>query len=242
MSEYILIIILGAVFGSFLNVLIHRLPLEKSIIFPPSSCPNCQEKIKPYDNIPIISYIILLRKCRYCKCEIPIIYPLIEIGASFIFLALFIKIDELNSYYFMLSIIFSLLLALSVIDIKFKEIPDSLNLTILTLAIVHTFEISNLQNALILAGGFVFLRFYVSFFLKKEALGEGDIPVAGAIGAILGLWLSLFAIFLSAIIALVFIIFSRNREIPYVPYLALAMFITYLFDEKILKLLEHLYG
>ena len=78
MEKIIIIIVSGFVWGSFLNVLIYRIPRDMSLVKPASSCPHCRKKIKVYDNIPIISYLILGGKCRYCKAKIPFSYPLVE--------------------------------------------------------------------------------------------------------------------------------------------------------------------
>ncbi|MBW2609716.1 MAG: prepilin peptidase, partial [Deltaproteobacteria bacterium] len=92
----------GLVLGSFLNVCIHRIPIKKSIINPPSSCPECGERIRFYDNIPLISYIVLLGRCRYCRQPIPIQYPLVELITGLLSLALFIRHDVSFQYFLFL--------------------------------------------------------------------------------------------------------------------------------------------
>lgn len=259
---FILIAILGASIGSFLNVLIYRVPLGVNISYPPSFCPNCQNSLKWYHNIPVISWILLKGKCAYCKNKISIRYPVVEIITSFIFLLVFIK-NGVNIYSLTTSLTFSLLLALSIIDFKYKAVPDSLNLAALTISFFSSLNIiQNIISALLLAGAFSFLRFYISYYvsikeelkikkaIKKapwlksffpkytmiEAMGEGDIIVAGTIGAILGIELSVIAIFLSAILAIPASLFlrisKRDFELPYIPFLALSLFIVYIFDEK----------
>jgi leader peptidase (prepilin peptidase)/N-methyltransferase len=142
-------------------------------------------------------------------------------------------------------LVFALLLGLSIIDFRYKEVPDSLNLAALTLAIFSSSLIlTNFVNALLFAGGFALLRFYVSFIIKKEALGEADIMIAATIGAMVGIKMGLFVIFLSAIIALpVFIIIKeKDYEVPFIPFLALALFLVYIFQSYFEKLWTALYG
>lgn len=244
MIDYIFVPIFGVVFGSFLNVLIYRLPREENIATPPSSCPSCGYKLKAYDNIPILSYLLLRGKCRECDVKISIRYPIVEFLGGLIFMLVYLKVGSVALEFWIASIVFTLLLALSIIDIDHKMVPDSLNLAILSIALFHMLNPENLINALIMAGAFVLLRFYVSYFAKREALGEGDIPVAATMGALLGVKLALFAIFVAAIIALPFSLLTKDeeRQIPFVPYLALGMFLVYLFSTPISAYLDGFYA
>jgi leader peptidase (prepilin peptidase)/N-methyltransferase len=240
--DLILIFLVGASFGSFGNVLISRVPKSKSILTQ-SACPKCETNIKIWHNIPILSWFILQGKCKYCGEKISFQYPLIETVTAFLYLILYIKLGWTIEF-FIITLMFMLLIVLSVIDFYHYAVPDSINLLILTLAIIHTFDINileNLLNAMLFAGGFSLLRYYVSFAIQKEAMGEGDIIVAGAIGAILGGYMGLVAIFLSAILSLPASILARfggKAEIPFVPFLALAMFIVYIFESEIIKILN----
>ncbi len=242
--EGVLFILFGLLFGSFLNVLILRIPKEESVVFPSSYCPNCKNRLKFYHNIPLLSWIFLRGKCAFCSQKISIQYPLVELFTTLIFLIIFIKNSNITEA-LIISLVFALLFALSIIDFRYKAVPDSLNLTTLSLAIFSSSAIiDNFTNALLFAGGFSLLRFYVSYIVKKEALGEADIMIAATIGALVGIKLGLFVIFLSAIIALpVFIILKdKNLEIPFIPFLALALFIVYIFDNFFLKVLTNIYG
>jgi len=151
----------------------------------------------------------------------------------------------------MIALSFSFLLALSVIDFYIKMVPDSLNLLAMTTAIVAATSFQglsiNFQNALLAVGGFALLRFYLSYFIKKEALGEGDLMVAGTMGAMLGIKLLLMAIFTSAILALPVMMYQRDetdesKTVPFVPFLALALFIVYIFDFAFIDYWNSLYG
>lgn len=239
-----LVTLFGLLFGSFLNVLILRIPKDESVVFPASHCPTCQHDLKWWHNIPLISWILLGGKCAFCKEKISFQYPLIELLSMLIFfLAYWVNGDVFHSV--MTGLVFALLLGLSLIDLRYKAVPDSLNLAALTLAIFASDTIvENFTNALLFAGGFSLLRFYVSFIIKKEALGEADIMIAATIGAMVGVNMGLFTIFLSALIALPVFIYikERNYEVPFIPFLALALFLVYLFNDFFQELWTLMYG
>ncbi len=242
--EGLIVTLFGLLFGSFLNVLILRIPQEESIVFPGSHCPKCNNKLKWWHNIPVLSWLLLRGKCHFCGEKISVQYPLVELATAAIFALVYWKLQSIP-YAIIAGLVFALLLGLSVIDFRYKAVPDSLNLSALTLAFFASDTIlANFINALLFAGGFSLLRFYVSFIVKKEALGEADIMIAATIGAMLGLKLGAVAIFLSAIIALpVFVVIrEKDFEVPYIPFLALALFIVYLGSDFFNRLLVALYG
>jgi len=241
--------IFGAIFGSFLNVLILRLPEEKSVVLPRSSCPKCNHIISWYHNIPILSYLFLKGKCAYCNEKISIQYPIVELISACITLALFIKLG------FSLLLIYNLiffyaLIVLSFIDFKYKAVPDYL----LLIALVFSFFVTNLdlieafKNAFIVSGAFVLLNFVISFYIQnvksrilkddtlkeQEAMGEGDIPILAALGVVLGLKGALIAIFLSSLFAIIpsiyFNIKKKDIQTPFIPYLVLGLLIEYFFN------------
>jgi len=152
---------------------------------------------------------------------------------------------------FGVSLVFALLLSLSVIDFYYKMVPDSLNLSALTIAIISATSLGqlgyNFTNALLFAGGFTLLRFYLSYFLKKEAMGEADIMIAATMGALLGVKLALVAIFISALLALPALLLTRtddeeSHQLPFIPFLTMATWIVLLFDTYITAYLVGLYG
>ncbi len=244
MIEWILVTLFGLLFGSFLNVLILRIPKEESVVFPGSHCTSCGQKLKWWHNIPLLSWAILGGKCHFCKAKISIQYPLVEAATAILFALVYWKVQNIP-YAIIGGLVFALLLGLSVIDFRYKAVPDSLNLSALTLALFSSETVlANIVNALLFAGGFSLLRFYVSYFAKKEALGEADIMIAATIGAMVGLKLGAVAIFLSAIIALpVFMVIrEKDFEVPYIPFLALALFIVYMADGFFEEVLIRLYG
>jgi leader peptidase (prepilin peptidase) / N-methyltransferase len=249
--EFIFIFILGTMIGSFTNVLIVRIPKEESVVFPASHCVTCNAKLKPWHNIPVFSWLFLRGKCAFCGAPISKQYPIVELLSGLIFVATFLKMG-ITVAALGIAIVFILLLALSVIDFYYKMVPDSLNLGALTLAIISAYTLpallQNGVNALLFAGGFTLLRFYLSYAIKKEAMGEADIMIAATMGAILGIQLTLFAIFLSAVLALPAMLLLRNSEdeeslqVPYIPFLAMATWIVFMFDSQVMDYINSLYG
>ncbi len=267
--ELLFAFIFGTVFGSFLNVVILRLPKEESIVYEASHCFTCKTPLKPWHNIPLFSWIFLRGKCAFCNAKISPQYPLIEFISGLIFLIITLKYP-LSLPVFFIALSFLTLLALSMIDLHYKMVPDSLNLLALLFGILGAWNLqgilSNLENALLFAGGFTLLRFALSYFLTSsvykaglktqtswnkhfdrtpfiEAMGEGDIMVAATMGALLGLKLTLVAIFFSALLALPVMLLVQNgspedKRVPFVPFLSLASFIVFVLDTPILHYIE----
>jgi len=244
---YIFIFLIGIAIGSFLNVVIYRVPLGKSIISPPSSCPKCGERIKPYHNIPILGWLILGGKCANCKEPISIRYPIIELLTGVLAILIYMKLKTFDIFFVINFATFATLLALSMIDFDYKAVPDSLNLLALTLAFFSSPDIiENTKNALLMIGIVSLIRFYLSYIIKKEALGEGDIIVAGTMGALLGVKLSLVALFIASFIAIfpsLYIRFkNKDLELPFIPFLATGTFIVWYFNNFFLDLWSKIYG
>jgi len=245
--EIIFIFVFGLIIGSFLNVVIYRVPIGKSIISPPSSCPKCHTLIKPYHNIPILGWILLKGKCANCKERISIRYPLIELITGIVAVLIYLKIKEIDIFFIITFATFSTLLALCIIDFDYKAVPDSLNLLALTLAFFHSTDIlENFKNALLMMGAMALIRYYLSYFIKKEAMGEGDIIVGGTMGALLGIKLSLIALFVASLIAIIPSLYYRIKrkdpELPFIPFLALGSFLVWYFDNLFINLWSTLYG
>ena len=239
---YIIIFIIGLIFGSFLNVLIYRLPLDISLFKPlGSTCTHCKHRIKWHENIPILSYLLLKGKCSNCSKPISMIYPFVELLTALVTLLLYMN-DWLNWELIVTISLFYTLIVLSFIDLKYKAVPDYL----LIIAVILTFIVGDLMDILIFAGGFTLLELIVTFYIQnvkakitknkdletQSALGEGDIPIAGVIGGLLGLHLGISAIFLAALLALSLsiynLLFKKEIETPFIPFLSLGLFITFI--------------
>lgn len=230
----------GLCLGSFLNVCIYRIPLNRSVISPPSSCPSCGEKIRFYDNIPVISFILLAGRCRHCKTALTWRYPLVEILTGFLSLYLFIRFG-LHSQYF-LWLLFSIsLLTLSFIDLEHKILPDVLTLPGIVIGFVVSFLPWGLDwmdslIGLLAGGGSLYLVAWgYERITGREGMGGGDIKLLAMIGAWLG-WKSLPLVVLmsslsGAIIGGFVIILGRKgarAQIPFGPFLSLGA-LAYLF-------------
>ncbi|MFZ3052800.1 MAG: prepilin peptidase [Sulfuricurvum sp.] len=248
--EWLLVFILGAVIGSFMNVLIVRTPRDESVSFPASHCMSCNTPLRAWHNVPIFSWLFLRGKCSFCGAKISVQYPIIEILSALIFLFTAMKLG-INLHSFGIALVFTLLLSLSVIDFYYKMVPDSLNLAALTFAILSATSLGqlgyNFTNALLFAGGFTLLRFYLSYALKKEAMGEADIMIAATMGAVLGIQLALVAIFLSALLALPALLLTQSddedsKQLPFIPFLAMATWIVLMLDTYVSVYMAGLYG
>ena len=240
MIIYLIILLIGLVFGSFLNVLIHRLPLSISLVNPVgSACPHCNNGIKWYENIPVFSYLALKGRCSNCSESISIIYPIVEIITALVTLTIYLNF-LLNWELIAIIALFYTLIVLSFIDLKYRAVPDYL----LIIAVVLAMVVGDIISVLIFTGGLLLLELIITFYIQnikakitgnkeletQRALGEGDMPIAGVIGGLLGIQLGVSAIFLAALLALlpaIYNLFSKKEiETAFIPFLSLGLFIT----------------
>jgi len=233
-------VLFGLCLGSFANVCIYRIPLNKSIVHPPSSCPHCGHQIRFYDNIPVISYLFLMGRCRQCKAFISRRYPLVEILMALLSLALFIRFGfQFQTILWMLFA--GTLVVLSFIDFDHKILPDVLTLPGIAVGWLVSFlpggiSWSDSLIGLIAGGGSLYLVATVyARITGREGLGGGDIKLLAMIGAWMG-WQSLPLIVLmsslsGAVIGSVFILLGgkgARTQIPFGPFLSLGA-LSYLF-------------
>ena len=240
--EGVLVTLFGLCIGSFLNVAIIRLPKNESINLPASHCPTCLHPLAWYHNVPLFSWIFLRGKCAFCKSHISFQYPLVELSSAFLYAFIYFHLAN-TLQALLIASVFALLLALSIIDLRYKAVPDALSLPALILSFCTGNPLVSLQNGLLFMGAFAFLRFFVSALAKKEVMGEADIIIAGIIGALLGIKLGLAAIYISAVIALIVFMIIRKKgyELAFIPFLALGLLLTWLFKTPILHIMELIY-
>lgn len=240
--EGVLVTLFGLCIGSFLNVAIIRLPKNESINLPASHCPTCLHPLAWYHNVPLFSWIFLRGKCAFCRSHISFQYPLVELSSAFLYAFIYFHLAN-TLQALLIASVFALLLALSIIDLRYKAVPDALSLPALVLAFCAGDPLVSLQNGLLFMGAFAFLRFFVSALAKKEVMGEADIIIAGIIGALLGIKLGLAAIYISAVIALIVFMIIRKKgyELAFIPFLALGLLLTWLFKTPILHIMELIY-
>ncbi|WP_448587568.1 prepilin peptidase [Thermocrinis sp.] len=241
--EYVFLFLLGSALGSFYNVLIYRIPRGLSIVKPPSHCPVCKAPIRWYDNIPLISYILLGGKCRKCKSPIPTRYPLVEAVSGFLAVLCYYKwgfdFSALVFYTF-----FSTLLVLSLIDWDTFSLPENLMLGGTILGVMTSPFRSDfaLTDSLlgILAGALPFFLIYLYYkkLRKMEGLGFGDVELMAFIGSVAGVWGVVSAIFLGSILGLAYALPTIIKHkttgfaIPFGPFLALGCFLGVVLDLK----------
>ena len=248
----IFIFIIGLVIGSFLNVCIYRLPCKESILYPPSHCLKCGNPIKWFDNIPLISYLLLKGRCRSCREPISFQYPLVEVMTGFLFLFAFLHYS-LNSFIIPIFpllkdlILISFLIPIFFIDLKYQIIPNSLSYPLIISGIILSFPQRALFSSAIgigIGGGILFLIYFIgSYFLKEESMGIGDIKLSIGIGAFLGGEKTLLFLFLSFIIggifAAIFLLLhlkKKRERIPFAPFLAISALISIFFGDKLIYL------
>jgi len=237
----------GTVIGSFLNVLIYRLPRDKSIVYPPSSCPNCGHKIRWYENIPIVSYMFLKGKCSSCSKKISLRYPFVEfitgLSAVVSYLKWGLTLDFAFSFLFL-----SLIIVVIFVDIDFKIIPDEINLIGFISGFIYSFlrsdfSIVDAVVGALVGAGFLFAVAYFYLKVRKiEGLGMGDVKLLAFFGTYLGWFGSLFTIFLGSFlgavigISMAYLQKAEDKskfEIPFGPFLSLAAVIYLFFGEYI---------
>ena len=252
--EEIYLILFGLIWGSFLNVVIYRLPLEKSVVKPASYCPKCKATIKFYDNIPVISYLILSGKCRYCKTGISIQYPLIETITAFSFWAAYQYTGEITIHMAAIIVFLGLIIALGIIDLKHMILPDELTLGGAALFLIYAFfhpeqnTIELIVTALAAALFFAAIYFYYVKIRKREGLGFGDVKFMLLLGAFLGFQkltvAVLLASFAGVLVGLFFIVFKKKTvklALPFGTFLSLGSYISLFFGHEILNFLRGLY-
>jgi leader peptidase (prepilin peptidase)/N-methyltransferase len=236
----IFITVLGAALGSFLNVLIYRLPEETSIIFPASRCPHCRNAIRFYDNIPVISFILLKGRCRECHEKISFHYPLVELITAVLSLLLFWKFGLTFQYLF--SFIFvCALMVITFIDLDHQIIPDVITLPgipIFFLAAVFAMNLRFLDAFLgfLIGGGFLYgIAIIYEWVTKREGMGGGDIKLLAMIGAFLGWQSLLFVLLVSSLLGAVVgisLMMVKGQDmkyaVPFGPFLSFAA-VAYIF-------------
>jgi leader peptidase (prepilin peptidase) / N-methyltransferase len=232
--------IFGAAIGSFLNVCIFRIPAKESIVKPLSQCPHCHHPIRFYDNIPIVSFILLRARCRDCGGKISWRYPLVELITALLALLLFMKFGL--TFNFLVFFIFTaVLIVITFIDLDHQIIPDILSLPgipIFLLAAIFIVKLPWLEAliGLLVGGGVLFLIAYIyELITKREGMGGGDIKLLAMIGGFLG-WKSLIFVLLfsslaGAVVGITVMIIKKQDmkyAVPFGPFLSAAA-VAYIF-------------
>ena len=250
MEVAILIFVFGLVFGSFYNVVGIRMPIEKSIVKPGSQCPSCKHGLSWYENIPVISYLFLMGKCRKCKRPISIMYPAIELLTGLLFLFSY-SLFGVNIYFFIAITIASLLVIVYITDALYMIILDEALIVsgILIFIFVLAFEgiapaLITLRDGVIIFAVVYLLMLFGNFLFKKESLGGGDIKLSFIAGMVLGPFLGVFYLVLASFLAFpyaVYVIIKNNDGIlPFGPFLATSLFFCFINSAMLIEFLQRL--
>ena len=253
--------ILGLIVGSFLNVCIYRIPRSISVVKPPSACPNCDTSIRPWDNLPLLSYILLKGRCRSCKERISIRYPLVELLNGILYLSVITHFG-LGWYLPLLLIFVSAMIVITFIDLDFQIIPDIITIPGIVIGllgasiilpdpflchhacVLHedraqiTVGFKNSLIGIFLGGGL----FYLIAVASRGGIGGGDIKMMAMVGAFMGWKAVLLTTFIGSLVGSILGIYmmlfkgrGRKTKIPFGPFLSLGAIISLFFGDAILK-------
>lgn len=242
----------GLFIGSFLNVCIYRIPANNSIVSPASNCPGCKTPIRFYDNIPILSYIWLLGKCRSCAARISIRYPLVELLTG-ILAALCVLKFGFTLEAFIYFVFVSVLVVITFIDIDHRIIPDVISLPGIPVFFAAAFllpaitPVESIYGILVGGGSLLLVAWAYYMLTGKEGMGGGDIKLLAMIGAVVG-WqgvvLTIFAASITGTIVggTLMILSGKNLKlaIPFGPFLAIGSVISVFYGQELIQ--WYLYG
>ncbi|MBC7476410.1 MAG: prepilin peptidase [Candidatus Sericytochromatia bacterium] len=232
----IIVLATGSLLGSFLNVVIYRLPREKSIVYPGSKCPSCNNVIAWYDNLPVLSWLLLGGKCRYCKNPIHFRYPAVELLTGILFLLTY-AVFGIGWQWMFLAYFVCLLVVITWIDIDFMLIFNSLTYPGIAVGFIYSYINNNLQQSVlgsIIGTVLFYLIAKISLLvMKKEGMGMGDVTLVALIGAWLGLndliGSLMISFFLGSVIGIMLLLKKgKSEHFPFGPSLTLAALITLL--------------
>ena len=234
----------GLIFGSFLNVCIYRIPLDKSVAWPPSFCPHCNKHIRWYDNIPVLSFILLRGKCRHCNEKISIRYPLIELLTGLL-TVLFVWRFGISLWTFVVLVTVYALICLSAIDFDLMIIPDRFSLGLIVWGLLFAWanpnfsgvwwqkELYALLGAAVGLLGVLTVALIGTWIFKKDAMGGGDVKLMSGIGALIGWKGVVTTLVMGSFFGLVYAVILMIRKgkkgadiIPFGPFLSMGALIN----------------
>lgn len=247
-----LIFLFGLLIGSFLNVCIYRLPRNLSVVRPSSMCPHCRAKIRWYDNVPLLSFLILGGRCRICRNKISLRYPMVELlGGLSLWVAF--RVFGLSAYGLSAAVLFCAFVVVSFIDFEHQIIPDEITLPGIVLGLafsaffpawhgtdLHLGGVMGSVIGLAVGGGILWIMgVFGEWVFKKESMGGGDVKLLAAIGAFIGWHGVLLTIFcaslLGACAGLVMKITRGSERLPFGPYLAVGAVLHILWGPEMLS-------
>jgi len=246
---------IGAVIGSFLNVVIYRYPREESLTFPPSRCPLCETRIRWYDNIPVLSWLQLRGRCRTCRGSISVRYPLVELANAIFYLAIYLQTGPTVGFILVAAIV-SMTIALIYIDLEIQILPDVINypgmaigLAIGALGLGYSFPRLQLATGIVdsVAGGIIGASFLLAMALgykllrQTEGMGLGDVKMLAMLGAVVGWKAVIPLLFIASLVGSIFGVAhglkrgeGLNAAIPFGVFLGLATFVVLFFGRTLI--------
>jgi len=254
-SPYLVLFIFGALVGSFLNVCILRLPKDESIVSPPSHCPACKSSIPFYDNIPLISYLILRARCRYCGAKISFRYFVVELLMAALAVALLLRVG-LGLGYFAYFVFVASLIVITFIDLDERIVPDVISLPGIGLGLLLSIvnwllpmdplsvlpsPMSSLIGVLLGGGALLVVAWAYQLFTGREGMGGGDVKLLAMVGAFLG-WPAIpvalfFASLTGSLIGLGLMILKQadgKLALPFAPFLCLGAILHLFLGERLI--------
>jgi leader peptidase (prepilin peptidase)/N-methyltransferase len=252
MTILFFVFLLGLCIGSFLNVCIYRMGLEQSVVKPSSHCPKCQKPIRWHDNIPLVSYLLLMGRCRDCRERISARYFFVELLTGLMFLALYDRFG-VSPFFAIYALLASGLIVATFVDFDFRIIPDEISVGGIVIGLVVSGFFPALHQAptwwagliqslagILVGGGILWLLgIFGDFLFKKESMGGGDVKLLAMIGAFLGWKLALLALPLASVVGAVIGIIQKIRTkesvIAFGPYLAIGALVGLFWGDVIIS-------
>lgn len=245
---------MGLIVGSFLNVCIYRMPESQSVVVPRSYCPGCKKPIAWYDNIPVLSFILLGGRCRFCKGKISAQYMIVEILTALVFVFLANRLGLNTTTIIYIAVSCGMIVA-TFIDFKHQIIPDEISIGGMILGLIVSFIYPQLHNGntrleglffsligLLTGGAIIYLTGVLGkIAFKKDAMGGGDVKYLAMMGSFLGYKSAILIYFIAPFFGAAVGIFMKIKYkadiIPYGPYLSIAALVVMVWGDRILQLL-----
>lgn len=242
----LLVIIFGLIIGSFLNVCIYRIPRGESIVFPPSCCPFCGNRLKFYDMVPVLSYIFLKGRCRFCKNKISTLYPIVEILTAALFFFIYKKhgLSLVSIKYMFLT---AICIVVSFIDyftmsVYYITLLPGFVVGFIFLLVDKSKTLSGILGMIIGYGMIWIIDKFGQKIFNKKSMGEGDGAFLAVLGLLLGIKLTIVAIFIAFILGGIMAAYillsakkSRHDYIPFAPFLGIGAYISAMFGNELIK-------
>jgi len=247
MEALILVVVFGLAWGSFLNVVIYRVPEKMSLLHPPSTCPSCKARIKPYENVPVLSYLILRGKCRRCGARISPVYLVVEILTPLLLAIVYVREGGFGLPFYAAALFTTALIVLAFIDARHQILPDAITYPGIVLAFAYSFfrEDLTVVKALIgaaVGGGFLLLVYGLYWLVRKqEGLGLGDVTMMLMVGAFLGWQKTILTLVLASITGAVFgliLMKAKGKDmkfaLPFGTFIAPAAYVALVWGDRII--------